>query len=408
MKGNLFLPLVFCLLITPILSANAEDDRGRLSDGRAYRTDTAGNQLVDYIAELEVNNDALQRRVYGLEDEINQKNQQLAKLTSQLGASAEVKPLVERDLAGSQKNVSKASAQDTLVQQQCEKVKKELVSLQGIMKEERQQSEQSLADYQRRIGELENERSSSIKAISSQCGKDLEMVRTALSTEKGEREKEKASFQSESESLHSRISSLTAERDRLQKEVIELNSAGESLRASLKSYEEKSAQAAEEQARLERAQINMVKASRNAVAPTAQTAPVSNLSKVSAATGVPQAGTWNAGRYTSPQLVAAKQRAVESLRGDLLSDVNRLQGLVRQRDAEYRSYEKNRPSTAAAKAVQFKPSIVASSRGMDLTEISTTAKNASSVAELNDLRRDTMEIRRLLQEDMTLIERMSR
>ena len=41
-----------------------------MDNGVAYRTDGEGNQIVDYIAELEVTNDALKRRIVGLEDEM--------------------------------------------------------------------------------------------------------------------------------------------------------------------------------------------------------------------------------------------------------------------------------------------------------------------------------------------------
>jgi hypothetical protein len=45
-------------------------DRGRLPDGRAFRTDTDGNQVVDYIAELETTVDALTQQIIALEDKL--------------------------------------------------------------------------------------------------------------------------------------------------------------------------------------------------------------------------------------------------------------------------------------------------------------------------------------------------
>ena len=48
----------------------AEPQIGRLPSGQAYRTDAAGNQIVDYIAELEVKNEALERRIRGLVAEV--------------------------------------------------------------------------------------------------------------------------------------------------------------------------------------------------------------------------------------------------------------------------------------------------------------------------------------------------
>jgi regulator of replication initiation timing len=59
-----------------ILSSNGFSEdllRGRLPDGRAFRTDATGNQIIDYIAELEVTIEALNRQVYGLQAELEEK-----------------------------------------------------------------------------------------------------------------------------------------------------------------------------------------------------------------------------------------------------------------------------------------------------------------------------------------------
>lgn len=58
----------------------AEDGKGvgRTADGRAYRVDNQGNEIVDYIAELELQQDALNRRIYGLEAEIAEKIRSLS------------------------------------------------------------------------------------------------------------------------------------------------------------------------------------------------------------------------------------------------------------------------------------------------------------------------------------------
>lgn len=50
-----------------------DQTRGRLADGRAFRVDAKGNEIVDYVAELEIAVDGLERRVRGLEQEITEK-----------------------------------------------------------------------------------------------------------------------------------------------------------------------------------------------------------------------------------------------------------------------------------------------------------------------------------------------
>lgn len=100
-SGLAALSFVSFLSFAP-LPCHAEDGapsvaHGRLPDGRAFRTDSNGHKLVDYIAELEVNVEALNRRVLGLEDEVAEKERQLDRLRA---GKPEEGGLVERDLTG--------------------------------------------------------------------------------------------------------------------------------------------------------------------------------------------------------------------------------------------------------------------------------------------------------------------
>lgn len=64
------LSFFFCLALTPL---NAFCENGRLPDGRAFRVDSEGNEIVDYIAELEVSIDTLNRQIDTLRGELEQK-----------------------------------------------------------------------------------------------------------------------------------------------------------------------------------------------------------------------------------------------------------------------------------------------------------------------------------------------
>lgn len=72
--------LAIGLFLSPVIAASQaeEGERGRLPDGRAFRIDAEGNQLVDYIAELELSVQSLNRRIEGLENELDAKNIALA------------------------------------------------------------------------------------------------------------------------------------------------------------------------------------------------------------------------------------------------------------------------------------------------------------------------------------------
>ncbi len=62
--------LLLCLLLLACpLMAEDSTDNGRLPDGRAYRTDDQGYQLVDYVAELELKIDELQNKIIAINNE---------------------------------------------------------------------------------------------------------------------------------------------------------------------------------------------------------------------------------------------------------------------------------------------------------------------------------------------------
>lgn len=98
-KSFILTIILVALLFLPFISIEnllAQDpQRGRLADGRAFRTDLQGNQLVDYIAELEVNIEALERQVKGLEDENRDKQNVIIRL--QRGEKAEGE-LLEKEI----------------------------------------------------------------------------------------------------------------------------------------------------------------------------------------------------------------------------------------------------------------------------------------------------------------------
>lgn len=100
--------LIFSLVLN---QAIASPERGRLPDGRAFRKDVHGNQIIDYIAELELNVEALMRRVSGLEDELAERNKTLAQLKAE---GVEVsKDLAERDLLASPTEASETINSNT-------------------------------------------------------------------------------------------------------------------------------------------------------------------------------------------------------------------------------------------------------------------------------------------------------
>ncbi|MCB0335710.1 MAG: hypothetical protein KDD62_05370 [Bdellovibrionales bacterium] len=70
--------LVLPLVLFALFGAAGAQERGRLPDGRAYRTGADGVEIVDYIAELELVNADLQDRIRSLQNEIDERGQLLA------------------------------------------------------------------------------------------------------------------------------------------------------------------------------------------------------------------------------------------------------------------------------------------------------------------------------------------
>jgi hypothetical protein len=97
-------PILAALLFISIGTALAEDGtRGRLPDGRAFRTDSSGIQLADYTAELEVNIEEQQRRIRELEGTIQEKDSLLLRK-----AGSPSPKLIEKSLVGSSSQTSSA------------------------------------------------------------------------------------------------------------------------------------------------------------------------------------------------------------------------------------------------------------------------------------------------------------
>ncbi len=91
---------VFCLCVfsTGTFADEQKPRFGRLPDGRAYRIDQAGYQLIDQMAELEVALDDLRKQVTALENESALKQQQIDDLLAS-GRTPRERKLKESDLA---------------------------------------------------------------------------------------------------------------------------------------------------------------------------------------------------------------------------------------------------------------------------------------------------------------------
>ncbi|RIL09433.1 MAG: hypothetical protein DCC75_06520 [Proteobacteria bacterium] len=277
-----------------------EAARGRLPDGRAFRTDAEGVQLVDYIAELELNIDSLNRRVYGLEDEVKAKQEIISRLET--GRAAASPALKERDM------LAEAVLAEAPVEKQPEPVGRQV-------------------------------------PVPDDCQPKLAAV---------------------SQEVDALRASLEVEKQIKDKEIAELNGQLANLKLNLQQNEARSSEL-----------------SAKLLEKTAQTQPVLQ-------------------HDTKAGLSMAKLRALESIRGQLNTDLNQARGRLRTRDKMIASYN----SKERAVGLKFVRPI--SSRGYSIDEVAGKMEGAKSVYELNTFAKDIREIEAKIQDDIALLGRMAK
>ncbi|MCO6429308.1 MAG: hypothetical protein J5J00_00480 [Deltaproteobacteria bacterium] len=170
-KLNLCFGIIAALLFQ-LPAARAEDDaRGRLPDGRAYRTDEDGVQLVDYVAELELTIESLQRQVQGLESEARERQAVMASLQK----SGQAPRLSEKDIPSKSAEGS-SSAAALAAKQECER---RVTACEGRLDDQKTDYDVKLASMQKTLGEAQSE-ISSLKSILEKKQQEIEALQVKL------------------------------------------------------------------------------------------------------------------------------------------------------------------------------------------------------------------------------------
>lgn len=345
-----FVVTIFTLFLISgnLALCDSKSNVGRLPDGRAYRTDAEGNQLVDYLAELELSVENLNRQVRGLEDEVKTKQATIERLEQAKPVPATVS---ERDLIGKEssgKRDTRAGAATAIAG--------------------------SPTSVTCPVCQPPTELCGAQNRIISQLNATLEETKTDLQVEKQLNEKRTAALQHQLASLQSDLEISRGEtqslRASLSQNSEQMNAAQEALNDSRE---------AAEQARAELARVERERAQA-----AAQTRASLSLSEAPAS------------------LSASRMRAVEIIRGKLQTQFNQVRGLLGTRDELYKRYSKQKH------VVAFKPARASSSRGMALADVTKALRQAGSVSELSLLSHDLSEIEGKLQEDIGLMKRMDR
>lgn len=329
---------VFGLVGFALVGLVQAEDRGRLPNGTAYRTDENGTQLVDYIAELEVSNETLEGQIRTLRAE-------LADAKSRASASA---PVVERDLMGGAS--SRPPVQPKLLEV------KEVTKCPSCVCPAVPTCDSQIAD-QKAAWSADKAKTDS---IASERGAQVAKLSEDLAAAKSELLSLRAEVQRSNAALLARGDELSGVQKELQVTM-----------AALKSSKDEAAKLAKENGSL-KSEVTLVKNT-----PTVEVAQPQRAS-----------------------LSVARGLALDSVRGQLKTDLNQLTGLLRLREKRFADY------AGKGGSLRLAPVPAVSARGLGLEEISQRMKIAQGIYELSQLKRDITDINAKIQDDLALIERM--
>lgn len=394
--------LITCLVV-------AEDDgakRGVLADGTPFRTDAEGNQIIDYIAELEHSVDSLNRRVHGLEVEVEAKQGVIERLQARAGLDESVAStsrhadsrIVERDLVdsssarvafgGSQEGSHSAPAAEIpKVEEETTQVTK--ISLNNVKLQEVQAENRTLISaketLQRRAEVVESER----QKIQSQLASD----RTRYETELDERNQR-------IHELEQLLSAKNQDFAKKENEIAQLRKVRLTEGSNSVGIIQSPSVAEPVAPRVDVERITMPSTQvREPIAPEVSKKPIADERPVEK--------DWRSFVKPSEEprasMSQARLRALETTKSMMRTEINNLRGIIAARDSLYERY-KDHPSPN----VQFTLSKLVSKRGMTLDDVAERLPEASTISVVSELKRDVAEIRRIAQDDSALIKRLGK
>lgn len=451
----------------PIRPAHAEEARGRLPDGRAFRTDGEGNQLVDYIAELEVQTEALERRIYGLEEELATKQRVIDRLgQGAVGNAALDGRLVERTLTGGSPPAprlaptenetaqsARASAPD--FDARCRADIERLTAELNAAHEEKTALRTAADVTANEVAGLRSENislrsareaairevtaaraeSTTLRDAATEARRNAPLANAAADMEKRLRtdgaDRLAASTNEQAAPRPAPAPDCSAAVALARREAAEGEATVRAQLASLRDEQARAAEAArshqdaavsDTQTQIVKLESDLARAQDEIVALRASRDEIeSKLAATTAAldrTTAATATTTQAAAVALPtesrsvavvrqpvsrEVARSRLAVVESLRGSMLSELNQVRGLVATRDARFAAAQ-----GSENRQVRFSPSRLVSTNRRTLDDVASAIRAAQQVHELTALRTDLAEIRALAQGDIDLLRRTGR
>ncbi|MCB0338573.1 MAG: hypothetical protein KDD53_03165 [Bdellovibrionales bacterium] len=347
----------------PIPYSSADDEqRGVLADGTPFRTDVDGNQIVDYVAELENTVDQLNRRINGLEIEVENKNVQINRLKNvPLNSASNIDSraddsVQEKTLLGSSHvqvkslpNVDCAS----LVSAELGKSNVVISRLQSDLDSCRTNLDARESEDSAKVSESSEE----LKRVKAELDRKSEALNQALSAQAAQQESYEVLQAKYEQTLSAHGKTLTE----LKAEIRKLTSDASESRARLNE-------------RVERVAIQ-----------------------------TPRSIGRADDTINSTSLSLKRTRALDSMKGMMKTDMNRLRGQIQKRDALYRQYS---AKNSGSRSLTFSLSDLRSKEGLTLSDIHDGIDKAQRVSDISRLKNSLGEIERKVRDDVALLDRL--
>lgn len=371
--NRLFLVLLVCVLcFADCVSADPFGSGSKkLEDGRAFRIDSEGNQIVDEIAELELQRDTFKEQVRALESEIEAKDRVISRLKS----------------AATTPRFLEASAQDDDYSGDCtidgEDAKDRVASLKNTISKMVRDLADSKAEHKALLAKFDT------------VSKEADSGQKSNVTSQMRRQKE----------LEETIEALNEQNTALLKQVEELSSAYNSREGKLYSAAariDKKDEKIESLLELQQDQAEKLVRLEKALASSQEeyktlSQKYANLSNAA----IEQSRTYLAARARVAPSRLSNSAGVENVRSSIMEKADTLRQLISKRDALYRKYSK-----LETKPVTFSPFDARNSRSEGVNEMVNIAKSSRSFAVLSRINRDLGTITNKIKSDIALINRL--
>ena len=366
--------------------ARAEEPRfGRLSDGRAYRVDNEGFQLVDHIAELEVTVDELNRQIDDLEAKLAARPSTCDKQTIAAPLPAPAPRIVQADCSN---EVSPLHSRISSLESQ-------LQSAQNG----------AFCNYQARIDPLKEQ----IALLQNQLRKAS--AQPALNEAENRENQLQSTLRSSQDLLNKRAEQLEA----AQQEIEASQNTAEELRTQLAEVRDELEQTKLREAKLEEQISNLSQSQQQQLAKLQD-----ELTQAKRESSTTLAALQNERRQRENTVVTAQNEIAPSTRPEtraMLSlpsagmDLNPIRAEFKKRLAEIQTLvlkRKDLSDSVRGKKTGINISLQAlqSSRGQSLDSIRSLIAQMSSDRDVRTIRLALSEIQQLLADDISTLERI--